>query len=165
MIKKIFYFIVCVLAVGCSNNIFYSDVPKLLNLEVKDLEYKNIYSIESIAGITGEGAILEMYLLSDEVINMFLRNGIKELPKKEGYNKINWKQGKCSFTKNMEGFVNYMGNDKLEKELSKLREVLCQNNIYTSIYYNGNTIENSLGIQLMVVDIANKKFYIYEIDI
>lgn len=104
------YIVMCLLFIGCSGNIFYLDIPALLALNERGVECENIYSIECVAGITGEGAVLEAYSLSDKTLATFLNNRIKKLPSQKGYNKINWEKGKCDFLQKIEGFINYAGN-------------------------------------------------------
>ena len=150
--------------VGCSNttNQDYFNKTMGLNVEIK----KKIFNSEDSINSQGEG-------FSIEVITYNKKHSDSLFVNKDSYPisydlRHDWKISKWQKTplvnKNvLELLFNYNINDKLIKEeLINLKNVLNSSSNYISYYFKESD-GNIYAIDICVLDIKNKKIYIFEI--
>jgi hypothetical protein len=151
---------------SCNLSYFKNDLYQILGVEKKEI--KNIQNFNEISGIQGEGYILEIYTLSEKVIQAFKNNPLKNLPDKqeEGkeWHKYNWSTFPIDSSYN-EVFImclNYSGSSKkLTVKLNEIKRLIEKEGVYYSFYYSPNKV-NPQDVQLFILDVQNRKLYAIE---
>jgi hypothetical protein len=148
---------------SCDLLFFKSDLSQILGIE--KIEIENIQTFNEIAGIQGEGYILEIYTLSEKTIQAFINNPIKNLPDKqeEGkeWHKYNWStfpiDSSYSEVFNM-CLYNSGYNKKLKVKLNEIKRLIEKEGVYYSFYYRPDK-EHLQNVQLFILDVQNRKLY------
>lgn len=148
---------------SCNLSYFKKDLSQILGVEKKEI--KNIQNFNEIAGIQGEGYILEIYTLSEKAIQAFKNNPLKNLPDKqeEGkeWQKYNWSTFPIDSSYN-EVFImclNYSGyGKKLKVKLDEIKRLIEKEGVYYSFYYSPDKV-NPQDVQLFILDVQNRKLY------
>jgi len=148
---------------SCNLSYFKKDLSQILGVEKKEI--KNIQNFNEIAGIQGEGYILEIYTLSEKAIQAFKNNPLRNLPDKqeEGkeWHKYNWStfpiDSSYSEVFNM-CLYNSGYNKKLTVKLNEIKRLIEKEGVYYSFYYSPDKV-NPQDAQLFILDVQNRKLY------
>jgi hypothetical protein len=164
--RLIFSIFLSILLGGCNSSFFKDDLS--LILDVENVEIENYQTIDEWAGMQGEGFIFEVFELSEKTIQTFINQSSKNLPDKkeesENWQKYNWDKVpvNSSYKEIFSMCLNYSSNSqKIKVKLNELKKLIEKDGVYYSFYYKPE-IENPQNVQLFILDIESRKFYVID---
>ncbi len=162
--KKIILSIYLFSILSCQSDLYKNDLSKILG--ISNIEITNNQGTDEFGGF-GEGYSLEVYELSENTVNSFIKQSSKKLPDKIE-NSVEWQKkdwseipADSSFNEIFIVCLNYSsGNKKLETQLNEIKTIL-NNGAYYSFYFKPNKL-NPQTVQLFIFDTKGKKLYIID---